>query len=71
MTACTLCHGVGWVLDGNPTQDPQMLELIACPIPDCDASGRPVQSISFSGLKFRAVHNHPSESYVMSVSGGA
>lgn len=68
--ACTLCHGAGYVLDGK--RDIPTLELIECPIPDCAASGRRIEVLSFKGtqglLRFGHVSRHPREHWVMSVS---
>jgi len=39
---CTLCSGLGWMLERDQTNDGQ-LRLIECPIPDCPASGREIE----------------------------
>lgn len=67
---CSVCGGAGWIVDCNITQTPRMLELIACIVPDCEASGCEVQSIVFKGIQFRAVTTHPADSWVMSLSAG-
>lgn len=70
---CSLCGMLGWVLDSSDVNrpSPRMVELIACPIPDCEASGQPLQAVVFKGVRFTHASLHPSERYVMSVSGGA
>ncbi|HEY0390993.1 MAG TPA: hypothetical protein VGC63_04725 [Solirubrobacterales bacterium] len=72
MSDCTLCHDVGWVFDMRTDKpDPQVLEMIACPVPGCEASERPIQNINFKGIRFTHVSLHPRERWVMSLSGGA
>ena len=69
--ACSLCRGVGWVLDGRTGRAGGLtLELIPCPIPDCPRSGQLVELVSLDMLRFRNVCLHPSERFVMSVSRG-
>jgi len=69
MTDCPLCHGVGWVLDCNDLDKPgpRMLELIACPISDCEASGQPLQSVQMKGPEFDRAAQHPRTGRIMAV----
>jgi hypothetical protein len=69
---CTACHDVGWVFDMRTDKpDPQMLEMMPCLIPDCPVSGRPIQNVNFTGVKFTHASMHPRDGWVMSVTGGA
>ena len=52
---CPQCHGLGWVLDGDASKAPLALELLACPIPDCQASGRAIEILSLNKAGFCAV----------------
>lgn len=65
-----MCGGLGWTLDCNDLNKPgpRMAEFLPCLLPDCKASGQPIQSVCFKGPKFFKIHQHPSEHYVMSVS---
>ena len=67
--SCTLCHGVGWILDCNDLgkPGPRMLELIACPIPDCSVSGQEVQSVQMKGIEFDRAAQHPRTGRIMAV----
>lgn len=59
MTACPQCYDVGWVLDARLDREPLTVELIECPIPDCPASGRRIEHLSFKPPTFtRAVERH-------------
>ncbi len=70
--ACSECRDLGWVFDRRLDKPaPMMLELMPCLIPDCEASGRPIQNINFRGIEFKHASYHPAKGYVMSVSGGA
>lgn len=70
MTRCTLCGGLGWVLDCNDLDKPgpRMVEMLPCLLPDCAASGQPVRSVNFPSSQFRSVARHPLSGFVMSVS---
>lgn len=68
MSRCPQCHGLGWVLDGDPSKAPLCLELLACPLPDCGASGRPIAVLSLNEATFGKVSRAPLAGFVMSVS---
>jgi hypothetical protein len=70
-SACSMCGGLGWVLDCNDLgkPGPRMVEMLTCLLPDCANSGQPIQSVNFPSSRFRSVARHPSEGFVMSVSG--
>ena len=64
---CTLCHGVGWVLEmNNPIS--VVVELISCLIPDCSYSGRRLWLISVNEARFTVAVRHPKDKYIMSIS---
>jgi hypothetical protein len=44
------------------------MELLECPLPDCEASGRAVAVFSVDG-RFRDVVRHPKDGTVMSLTG--
>lgn len=74
MSKCTLCGGLGWVLDCNDLgkPGPRMVEMQPCMLPDCEVSGQPVRSVNFPlGPSFDHVSRHPLTGLVMSLSGGA
>jgi hypothetical protein len=62
-----MCHGAGWILDGNPFAEPQHLEFIECVLHDCPFSGRPISALSLKGPSFATVAHHPAEGWVMSL----
>jgi hypothetical protein len=64
--SCTLCFNVGWVLDAG-LRPPLQVELIPCPIPDCEASGRTLQSLTLAGIGFQEVRRKPITGEIMAV----
>ena len=66
---CHLCRDVGWVLEGKRYKSDNTLtiELLPCPIPDCEASGRPISLLSVNYAKLDKTSRHPSEKYIMSL----
>jgi len=42
---CHLCRGLGWILTGDPTTIPLDLELTACVVSGCAASGRTISHL--------------------------
>lgn len=68
---CPMCGGLGWILDCNDLgkPGPRQAELLPCLLPDCAASGQPLQSITFSQgpARFTTVTMHPSEGWFMAV----
>jgi hypothetical protein len=67
MNDCSLCHGVGWVIDCNPFRYPLNAEIIQCPIPDCPYSGSRIEIISVNGLGFNSASYHPVSKIIMSL----
>lgn len=67
MSRCTLCGGLGWVLDCRLDSRPLQVELIACPIPDCEVSGQQLHSLTLAGIGFQEVARRADTGEVMSV----
>jgi hypothetical protein len=44
---CKLCHDVGWILDCALDAVELTITITACPVPDCEASGRKVKSWAY------------------------
>lgn len=68
MTGCALCRGLGWILDGHPHRNPQTLELLPCPVPDCPVGATSLELLSVNVAEFLQVARDPEGLYVMSVS---
>jgi hypothetical protein len=65
---CDLCKGLGWILDGHgELASPIELEVIQCPLPDCEYSGREVCLISINNLGLITTIRHPANCIIMSV----
>lgn len=64
---CPRCHALGWVLDGDASKSPLALELLACPLPDCEAHGRDIAILSLNEGRFSRVARQPRGRFVMSV----
>lgn len=69
MTICSMCRGIGWILDANDIGKPRprMVEFIECPLPDCPVAGQPVQNVAFKGTPFDRASAGP-DGRIMSVS---
>lgn len=68
---CTMCGDLGWILDCNDLGKPgsRMVELLPCLLPDCEASGQPIQNLNFGrGAGFNHVSWQPGKRKIMSVS---
>ena len=56
MKKCAYCGTLGWVLDANVKgYGPVTAELIPCPIPGCEASGRKLELLSVNLARFTNV----------------
>ena len=55
---CHLCRGLGWILTGDPTRIPLDLELTACVVSDCPASGRAVARFDRQAIALPATPRH-------------
>ena len=66
---CSLCRGVGWVLDHHPGRTPLVVELLPCLIPDCTASGQPIELLGLNMAECFVVAQRR-DGLVMSVSRG-
>ena len=53
-TQCPLCHGVGWTL-GVVEADPDALDLIDCPHPECTAPRHPLLRFHVAAANLDAV----------------
>lgn len=67
MPNCTLCHNTGWVIELQHDIAGITFEIIACPIPDCKASGQRVDLMSVNEMRFRRAVMHPAGGFVMSL----
>lgn len=67
---CAMCGDLGWILDCNDLDKPgpRQAEMLPCLTPDCEASGQPIQTLSFAGPRFDHASAHPRTGVLMSVS---
>src|SRR5688572_27713339 len=57
---CKVCKDLGWILDGTlHGTEPVDLYLIECPIPDCQWSGRPLDSAPAPAPRYFRQHLPP------------
>ena len=63
---CSMCHGVGWVLEMQDITS-TLVEMLPCPIPDCKYSGKGIILMSVDWAKFNGVAKHPQTGLVMSI----
>jgi hypothetical protein len=55
---CHLCRGLGWIVTGDPTRIPLDLELTACVVSGCPASGRAVAQLDQQAIALPEAPRH-------------